>query len=174
MRGSTCFVNPSGSGRGLGKYTGFVPGTDNCFPVRPRIRWRSDTGIGGGRCRRELGRRGSKTCAGGDQGACAARRGAARRLCTRSAGHVGPLRPRRPGAWSQPPPWPPSGGCVRDAERLERESPAPASAARASGVRNGGRWNGVHLHNALFALGRLRLGKPSEALPPALVFYVPR
>lgn len=107
-------------------------------------------------------------------GGGAARRGAARRLCTRSAGHVGPLRPRRPGAWSQPPPWPPSGGCVRDAERLERESPAPASAARASGVRNGGRWNGVHLHNALFALGRLRLGKPSEALPPALVFYVPR
>ena len=77
MRGSTCFVNPSGSGRGLGKYTGFVPGTDNCFPVRPRIRWRSDTGIGGGRCRRELGRRGAKTCAGGDQGACAAARGGA-------------------------------------------------------------------------------------------------
>ncbi|XP_031238297.1 uncharacterized protein LOC116099186 [Mastomys coucha] len=53
------------------------------------------------------------------RGGGVARRGAAWRPCTRSAGHVGPLRPRRPGASYQPPPWPPSGGCVRYAERLE-------------------------------------------------------
>ncbi|KAM7335146.1 hypothetical protein ACRRTK_005623 [Alexandromys fortis] len=50
----------------------------------------------------------------------------------RSGGHVGPLRPRRPGASSPPPPWPRSGGRVRCAGR-----PATPPARRAAPGRRG-------------------------------------
>ncbi|XP_037060210.1 translation initiation factor IF-2-like [Peromyscus leucopus] len=89
----------------------------------------------------------------------------------RPGGHVGPLRPRRPGRLV-PTPTLASGRGPRPVARKDWRRPRPgvrtpgAAAMAARGPGQGRARNGVSLHNALFALRRLREAPPPAPAPP--------